>query len=115
MKKNNKKTTQCINDYDNYNANNNNNKNNIRRVKLIYKSNLNAGNFISGWNAWAIGVTRYSRGIIDLTEEELQDMDQKTRKIMSLNRCLHPRSSVIVYEAERRRERTHKCGELYNN
>ena len=30
----------------------------IRRVKLICKSNLNAGNFISGLNAWAIGVMR---------------------------------------------------------
>ena len=36
----------------------------IRRVKLICKSNLNAGNFISGLNAWAIGVMRYSRGIM---------------------------------------------------
>ena len=32
----------------------------LRRVKLICKSNLNAGNFISGLNAWAIGVIRYS-------------------------------------------------------
>ena len=66
----------------------------IRRVKLICKSKLNAGNFISGMNAWAIGVMRYSGGIIDWTKEELQDMDRKTRKIMTLNRCLHPRSSV---------------------
>ena len=36
---------------------------NIRRVKLICKSNLNAGNFIFGLNAWAIGVMRYSRGL----------------------------------------------------
>ena len=66
----------------------------IRRVKLICKLNLNAGNFISGINAWAIGVMRYSGGIIDWTKEELQDMDWKTRKIMTLNECLHPRSSV---------------------
>ena len=52
----------------------------IRRVKLICKSNLNYGNFISGLNAWAIGVMRYSGGIIDWRKEELQDMDQKTRK-----------------------------------
>ena len=64
----------------------------IRRVKLICKSNLNAGNFISGMNA-AI-VMRYSGGIIDWTKEELQDIDWKTRKIMILNRCLYPRGSV---------------------
>ena len=66
----------------------------IRRVKLICKSKLYAGNFITGMNAWAIGVMRYSGGIIDWTKEELQIMDRKTRKIMTLNRCLHPRSSV---------------------
>ena len=66
----------------------------IRRVKLICKSKLNAGNFISGMNAWAIGVMRYTGGIIDWTKEELQDMDRKPRKIMKLNRCLHPRNSV---------------------
>ena len=66
----------------------------IRRVKLICKSNLNVGNFTSALNAWAIGVMRYSGGIIDWTKEEFQDMDRKIRKIMTLNRCLHPRSSV---------------------
>ena len=65
-----------------------------RRVKLICKSNLNTGNFISGLNSWAIGVMWYSGGIIDWTKEELQDMDRKTIKIMALNKCLHPRSSV---------------------
>ena len=43
---------------------------------------LNAGNFISGFNAWAIFM-RYSKGIIDWTKEELQDMDQRTRNIMT--------------------------------
>ena len=47
----------------------------IRKVKLICKSNLNSGNFISGLNAWAIGVMKYSRGIIDWTKEELQGIE----------------------------------------
>ena len=34
----------------------------FRRVKLICKSNLNAGKFFSGLNAWALGVMRYSKG-----------------------------------------------------
>ena len=61
---------------------------------MISKSNLYAGNFISGLNAWAIGVMRYSEGIIDWTKEELHDMHQKYRNRMTLNRCLYPRSSV---------------------
>ena len=37
---------------------------------------------------------RYNGGIIDWTKEKLQDMDWKTRNIMTLNRCLHTRSSM---------------------
>ena len=47
-------------------------------------------------NALAIGVMRDIKGSIDWTKEELQDMDWKTIKIMTLNRCLHPRSSVAI-------------------
>ena len=65
-----------------------------RRVRLICKSNLNAGNVISGMNDWVIGVMRYSGAIIDWTKEELQDMDRKNRRIMTLNIYLHARSSV---------------------
>ena len=39
----------------------------IRRINLICKSNINAGNFISGMNACVIGVMRYIGGIIDWT------------------------------------------------
>ena len=60
-------------------------------------------------------MARHSGGIIDWTKEELQDMGRKTRNIMTLNRCLHPRSSMArSYEGKRRRERTHKCGGLYS-
>ena len=50
------------------------------RVKLICKSSLNVGNFISGMNDWPIGVMSYSGGIIDWTKEELQNMDRKNYK-----------------------------------
>ena len=61
---------------------------------MICKSNISAGNFVTGMNALALDVIRYSGGIIDWTKDELQDMDQKAMKIMTLNRCLHPRCSV---------------------
>ena len=79
----------------------------IRRVKLICKSNLNFGNFISCMIAWAIGVMMCSGGIIEWTKKELQDMDWKTRKIMMLTTVWKD-----LYEAERSMERTHKCGGL---
>jgi hypothetical protein len=40
----------------------------LRRVKLLAKSELYAGNMVKGINAWAIGVVRYSAGILDWTK-----------------------------------------------
>ena len=37
---------------------------------------------------------KYSGGITDCTKEEFHDMDWKTIKTLTLNICLHPRSSV---------------------
>jgi len=66
----------------------------IRRIKLLLKSQLNAGNVITGINAWAIGVVRYGAGVLDWTKEELRALDIKTRKLMTMTGCLHPRSDV---------------------
>ena len=66
----------------------------FRRVKKIVRSNLYAGNVISGINAWAIGVVRYGGGIIDWTKEELQSMDNKTRKILTIKGACHPRGTL---------------------
>ena len=56
----------------------------LRRVKLLARSKLYAGNLICGINAWAIGVVRYTAGILDWTEIDLKKMDVKTRKILSM-------------------------------
>ena len=37
----------------------------LSRVKLLARSKLYAGNIISGINAWAIGVVRYSSRIMN--------------------------------------------------
>ena len=65
----------------------------LRRVKLLARSKLYAGNLIRGINAWAIGVVRYSAGIIDWTEKDLKRMDVKTRKTLSMAGAFHTRGS----------------------
>jgi len=37
----------------------------LRRVKLLSKSKLYAGNLVNGINTWAVGVILYSAGILD--------------------------------------------------
>ena len=66
----------------------------IRRVKLICKSNIYAGNFICGMNAWAIMCDEVQWRNYSLDKRGTSGMDRRTRKIITLNRCLYSRSSV---------------------
>ena len=55
---------------------------------------MNGGNIIKAINSWAVLVVRYTAGIIDWTQAELEDLDRKTRKLMSAHHVLHPLSDV---------------------
>ena len=65
-----------------------------RRVRKITGSKLYGGNVISAINTWAVSLMRYGAGVIKWTKEDLMQVDRKTRKIMTMNRMLHPRSNV---------------------
>ena len=66
----------------------------LRRVKLLARSRLYAGNMIKGINAWGIGVIRYTAGILDWTSGDLKKLDVKTRQILSMCGAFHIRSST---------------------
>ena len=66
----------------------------FRRVKLILRSKLNGRNKIMALNTWAVSILRYGAGILKWNKNELQEMDRKTRKFMTMNKELHPRSDV---------------------
>ena len=65
-----------------------------KRVSKILKSKLNGGNVIKAIYSWAVSVVRYTAGIIDWTQAKLEDLDQKTRKLMLAHHALHPQSDV---------------------
>ena len=65
-----------------------------KRVRKILKSKLNGGNINKAINSWAIPVVKYTAEIIDWTQAELEDLDRKTRKLMSAHHALHPQSDV---------------------
>ena len=48
------------------------------------KAELDAGNLVKGINTWAIGVVRYSAGVLDWSKDDLRQMDPKTRKMLTL-------------------------------
>ena len=62
----------------------------FRRTKLILKSKLNGRNKIMAMNTWTVSILRYGAGILKWDKTELQEMDRKTRKFMTMNKELHP-------------------------
>ena len=66
----------------------------LRRLKLVMKYQLNGKNEIKAANTWAVSLTRYGAGTIKWNKEELQEIDRKSRKIIIMNKELHPRSDV---------------------
>lgn len=65
-----------------------------KRVRKVLKSKLNGGNIIKAINSWAVPVIRYTAGVVDWTQAELEELDRKTRKLMTANHALHPQSDV---------------------
>ncbi len=45
-------------------------------------------------NTWAVSLMRYSAGIVKWTKEDLDVMDRRMRKLMTMNGMLHPRANV---------------------
>lgn len=66
----------------------------FKRLKLILKSKLNAGNLFLGINSWAVATVRYSAAILDWTQDEINDMDRKTRKLLKIYGAFHVKSNV---------------------
>ena len=66
----------------------------FHRVKKVLKSKLNGRNTILALNTWAVPVQRYGAGIVNWSKAELENMDRKTRKRMTIYGMLHPRANV---------------------
>ena len=73
----------------------------FRRPKLILKSKLNRRNMIKGLNLWAVSIMRNGTGILKWNMNELQEMDRKTRKFMTMKEELHPGNNVAWLHVSR--------------
>ena len=66
----------------------------IRRVRNVLKSKLNGRNIISAINSRAVSIVRYGAGIIKWTKNELEELDRKTRKLMTMYGAQNPKADV---------------------
>ena len=66
----------------------------LRRTRKLLETKLNCRNLIRGINTWAVPLVRYSGSFLKWTRDELDQMDQRTRKVMTMRKALHPRDDV---------------------
>ena len=66
----------------------------LRGKRKPLKTNLHRRNLIKGLNTWPVALVRYSEPFSKWTREELQIIDQRTRKLMKMHKTLHPRDDV---------------------
>ena len=66
----------------------------LRRTRKLLETKLSSRNLIKEINTWAVPLVWYSGPFLKWTRDELRQMDQRTRKLMTMNKALHPRDDV---------------------
>ena len=66
----------------------------FRRTSKLLETKPSSRNLIKGINIWAVPLVRYSGPFLKWTRDELQQMNQRTRKPMTMRKVLHPRDDV---------------------
>ena len=64
------------------------------RFRHVLSSHLNGHYKIVALNSYALPVIRYSAGIIKWTQTELDDIDCKSRKLLTIHKGLHPKADI---------------------
>jgi hypothetical protein len=66
----------------------------VRRLRLVLGTELSAKNKIQAIVSLAVPVLRYSSGIIIWHQTELQKLDRKTRKLLTIHGQYHSKANV---------------------
>ena len=66
----------------------------LRWTRKLLETKLKSRNLIKGINIWAVSLVRYSGPFLKWTRDELRQMDQRIRKLMTMHKALHPRDDV---------------------
>ena len=75
------------------------NKEKIRKEFLwrtwkIWESELYSRNKVTAYNTFALPVLTTSVGVLDWNEQELKDLDVKTRKVLNMSASLHSKGDI---------------------
>ena len=70
----------------------------------LFPTKLYSKMFIKTINTWAVPLVRYSWSYLKRTMEELKQMDQRTRKLMSMHEALHLWDDTDRFYQEKKEE-----------
>ena len=76
----------------------------LMRTRKLLETKLNSRNLIKGINTWAVPLVRYFGPFFKWTRDELKQMDQRTRKLMTMHKALHPEMTLTDYMFQEKRE-----------
>ena len=76
----------------------------MRRLRLVLGIELSAKNKIQEIGSLAVPVLKYSFGIFNSHQEELQNLDRKTRKLLTSHGQHHPKTDVDLLYVRRKQE-----------
>ena len=65
-----------------------------RRNRIVWKSLLSASNKVKAFNSICVRVLSYSFGVINWTKIELEEMDIRVRKEMTMNKAFNKHSDI---------------------
>jgi len=76
----------------------------LRRFRLVFGTKLSAMNKIQATGSLAVTVLRYTFGFVNWHQEELQKLDRKTRKLLTIHEEHCPKVDVNRLYVPRNRE-----------
>ena len=73
----------------------------LRRTRKLLEIKLSSRNLIKAINIWVVPLVKYSGPFLKWTRDELKQMDQRTRKLMTMHKALHLWDDVSRKEGRR--------------
>ena len=65
-----------------------------RIVRKVLETRLNSGNVFKAINTWKASVVRYSAAFLGRSRLQLEEIDRRARKLLTMHNGFHPKSNV---------------------
>ena len=66
----------------------------LRRVRKVLETKLSSRDLVKGINSWAVSLMRYSASFLDWTVDDLNAINARTRKFLTMHKALHPKDDI---------------------